>query len=130
MPRPRNPENEAHRAAQERYRLKLKEARRPEAQPADWAVAAAFALALFRLREEGQSNSAFETVVADSKAILVGDGYSTKEAVRKLMARLLFRSDLETLAHLTARPAESSPSPRYSMLQKRRIRNPRSEAEA
>lgn len=127
MPRPRNPENEAHRAAQERYRRRLKDARKPEAQPVDWAVAAAFAIALARLREEGQASSVLEAVVVDSKSILLGDGYSANEAVRKLMARLLFRDDLPTLTDLTARPADDGRSPHYFAFQKRDSLNSRSE---
>lgn len=103
MPRPRSPLTEAHRSAQERYRLRLKEIRRPEAQSVDWAVTAAFAVALSRVREGGESNPLIETIVADSKAILLGDGYAPNEVVRKLMARLLFRDDLATLTDLTVR---------------------------
>lgn len=129
MPRSRNPKKEAHRAAQERYRLKLKEARKPEAQPVDWAIAAAFAVTLSRLRERGQSNSMLETVVTDSKAILLGDGYSAKEAVRKLTARLLFRGDIETLTDLTVEPSKEHCSPHYFGVQKRKVRESRSETE-
>lgn len=127
MPRPRNPANEAHRAEQERYRDRLKAARKPEAPPVDWAVAAAFALALARLRETGQSNAVLESVVADSKAILLGDGYSPNEAVRKLMSRLLYRDDMESLKALTTKPKDSRSSTHYFALQKRGNRVSRSE---
>lgn len=127
LPRPRNPDKEAHRAAQERYRRRLKDARKPEAQPVDWAIAAAFSVALARLREGGRSSSVLEAVVADSKSILLGDGYSANEAVRKLMARLLFRDDLPTLKGVTAKPADDGRSPHYFALQKRDSRNSRSE---
>lgn len=120
MPRPRNPAKEAHRAEQERYRKRLREARKPEAPPVDWAVAAAFALALSRLRETGQSNAVLESVVADSKAILLVDGYSPNEAVRKLMSRLLYRDDLEELKDITTPPSTGRSSPHYFPLQKRR----------
>jgi hypothetical protein len=127
MPRPRNPANEAHRAEQERYRDRLRAARKPEAPPVDWAVAAAFALALARLRETGQSNAVLESVVADSKTILLGDGYSPNEAVRKLMARLLFRDDLESLRKITSKPTKGSSSPHYSSFKKRIPTNSHSE---
>lgn len=128
MPRPRNPANEVHRAEQERYRNRLKAARKPEAPPVDWAVAAAFALALSRLRETGQSNAVLESVVADSKAILLGDGYSPNEAVRKLMSRLLYRDDLESLKAITTKPTSGRSSPHYFSFKKRGSTVSRSEA--
>ncbi len=127
MPRPRNPANEAHRAEQERYRDRLKAARKPEAPPVDWAVAAAFALALSRLRDTGQSSPVLESVVADSKAILLGDGYSPNHAVRKLMSRLLYRDDLEALKTIATKPATGLSSPHYFVRQKRGNRVSRSE---
>lgn len=119
MPRPRSPEKEAHRADQERYRKRLQEVRKPEAPPVDRAIAAAFALALSRLREAGQSNPLLEAVVADSKALLLRDGYAPNEAVRKLMARLLYRSDLRSLEKRTAELTRGRFSPHYSSVQKR-----------
>lgn len=119
MPRPRNPANEAHRAEQERYRDRLKAARKPEATPVDRAIAAAFALALSRLREAGQSNPALEEVVTDSKALLLKDGYAPNEAVRKLMARLLYRGDLRSLEKRTAELTKGRFSPHYSSVEKR-----------
>lgn len=97
MPRPRDARNESRRVAQERYRSKLREIRRPEAPRVDGAVAAAVAVALARLRANGERNAALETVIADSKSILIVAGYAPREAVRKLMSRLLYREDLEPL---------------------------------
>jgi hypothetical protein len=119
MPRRRNPENETHRAEQERYRKRMREARKPEAPPVDRAIAAAFALALSRLREAGQSNPVLEAIVTDSKALLLKDGYAPKEAVRKLMARLLYRGDLRSLEKRTAELTKGRFSPHYSSVQKR-----------
>ncbi|MEE9985192.1 hypothetical protein [Agrobacterium pusense] len=119
MPRPRNPANEAHRAEQERYRDRLKAARKPEAPLVDRAIAAAFALALSRLREAGQSNPVLEEVVTDSKALLLKDGYAPNEAVRKLMARLLYRGDLRSLEKRTAELTKRRFSPHYSSVEKR-----------
>lgn len=97
MPRPRNSWNEKQRAAQERYRARLREIRRPEAPRVDGAVAAAFALALARLRGAGERNTALETIIADAKRLLIDAGYAPNEAVRKLMSRLLYRAGLEPL---------------------------------
>lgn len=97
MARPRNPRNECHRAAQERYRMRLREIRRPEAPRVDGAVAAAFAVALARLRGAGARSAALETIIADAKELLIDAGYAPNEAVKKLMTRLLYRDDLAPL---------------------------------
>ncbi|UWU23017.1 hypothetical protein N2601_08745 [Rhizobium sp. CB3060] len=108
MPRRRNPVNEKQRAAQERYRARLRDIRRPEAPRVDGAVAAAFAVALARVRGTGERSAALETIIADSKALLIDAGYAPNEAVRKLMSRLLYRDDLEPLDAATRK--RSGPS--------------------
>ncbi|WP_142627975.1 hypothetical protein [Rhizobium sp. P007] len=105
MPRPRNSWNEKQRAAQERYRARLREIRRPEAPRVDGAVAAAFAIALARLRGMGERNATLEAIIADSKTLLIAAGYAPNEAVRKLMSRLLYRDDLEPLDAAARRPS-------------------------
>lgn len=128
MPRPRTPEGEAHRAEQERYRQRLRARRTPEAPKVDGAVAAAVAAALARLREDGKSDPALESVIAGSKAILQNEGYAPGEAVKKLRSRLLFRADLETLKEITTRPSKGRSSPRYSEFQNRYSSISRSDA--
>jgi hypothetical protein len=108
MPRPRNPENEKQRAAQERYRTQLREIRRPEAPRVDGAVAAAFAVSLARMRQMGKRNAILEAVIADSKEVLIAAGYAPNEAVRKLMSRLLYRDDLEPLDAATRNRSRTS----------------------
>ncbi|NKJ72687.1 hypothetical protein GFL38_10465 [Rhizobium leguminosarum bv. viciae] len=97
MPRPRNARNESRRAAQERYRRRLREIRRPEAPRVDGAVAAAFAVALARVRRMGERNATIEAIIADAKELLIAAGYAPNEAVKKLMMRLLYRDDLAPL---------------------------------
>lgn len=108
MPRPRNPRNESHRAAQERYRTRLRDIRRPEAPRADGAIAAAFAVALARMRGTGERSAAFEAIIADAKELLIAAGYAPNEAVRKLMSRLLYRGDLESLDAATQKRSGTS----------------------
>lgn len=38
-----------------------------------------------------------EAIITDSKELLIAAGYAPNEAVRKLMARWLYRDDLEPL---------------------------------
>lgn len=97
MPRPRNSVNEKQRAAQERYRARLRIIRRPEAPRVDGAVAAAFAVALARVRGTDERSATLEAIIADAKELLIAAGYAPNEAVRKLMSRLLYRDDLEPL---------------------------------
>jgi len=119
MPRPRNPAKEAHRAEQERYRKRLKEARKPEAPQVDGALAAAFAVVLGRFRSAEKSDPVLETVIEASKAILIEAGFAPNEAVRKLMGRLLFRDDLDSLNVITKKPPKGEASPHYFRFGKR-----------
>ncbi|TAX30758.1 MULTISPECIES: hypothetical protein [Rhizobium] len=109
MPRPRNSRNESHRAAQERYRSRLREIRRPEAPRVDGAVAAAFAVALARVRGTGERSAIIEAIIADAKELLIAAGYAPNEAVKKLMMRLLFRHDLAPLDVATRNRIGASP---------------------
>ena len=109
MPRPRNPRNESRRAAQERYRRRLREIRRPEAPRVDGAVAAAFAVALARVRRMGERSATIEAIIADAKELLIAAGYAPNEAVKKLMMRLLYRDDLAPLDVATRNRIGASP---------------------
>jgi hypothetical protein len=97
MPRIADERNEAGRTATERWREKLRAQREPESCHADVAVAAAVAVLLDRLRETGRRSPDLEEVLSVSKSIMKSRGYGGRSSARKLMSRLLYRTDLPTL---------------------------------
>lgn len=97
MPRIADEKNERGRAATERWRERLREQREPESCHADVAVAAAVAVLLDRLRETGRRSTDLEEVLSVSKQIMKSRGYGGRSSARKLMYRLLYRTDLPVL---------------------------------
>lgn len=103
MPRPRNPGNEAQRAAQQRYRERLRGQRRPEADAVDSALSVA--VAIYRHTAEQRSSDrdirragGFEVMAIN---YLISRGYAPAMATRQVRRRVR-RLDIEHLIPLVS----------------------------
>lgn len=112
MPRPRNPGNEEQRAAQQRYRERLRGQRRPEADAVDTALAAA--VAVYRHTAEQRSSDrdvrradGFEFMAIN---YLISRGYAPAMAARQVFRRVR-RLDIEDVVTMVSGASESIPGP-------------------
>lgn len=101
MPRPKTPENAAGAAATARWRKAVREARRPEVDAVDSALAAALAVYLHAATVRGRDRDIERIVALERLAIehLVSKRYDAKQARRAVLRRLR-RDDAGSLATL------------------------------
>ena len=127
MPRPRNPAKEAHRAANEAYRARLRESGKPEASAVDISIAAAVAAVVSQMTLEQRDDPTVRRILSIAKKLLA-QRYTRDTAVKKLRGRLLYRADIEELRELLTTQSDSKPSsPHYSLNETREIRDSRSD---
>ncbi|MBP2235237.1 hypothetical protein J2Z31_001729 [Sinorhizobium kostiense] len=114
MPRVRNPENEAQRSAQERYRERLRSQQRPEADAVDTALAAALAVYRHTAEQRGSEKDVRRSDGLEIMAInyLVSRGYAPTMAERQVRRRVrrLDVGDLVTMVSGASQPAFPSSS--------------------
>lgn len=128
MPRPRNPANEKHRAANAAYRARLRENGKPEASAVDVSIAAAVAAVVSQMTLEQRDDPTVRRILSVAKKLLARR-YSRDTAVKKLRGRLLYRADIADLRDLiTTKNDSGSPSPHYFLVEKRESYDSRSDA--
>ncbi len=118
MPRARNPENEAQRSAQERYRERLRVQQRPEADAVDTALAAAIAVYRHTAEQRGSEKNVRRSDGLEIMAInyLISRGYAPKMAERQVRRRVR-RLEIEDIVPMVAgasQPAFSSSAHKLS----------------
>lgn len=112
MPRARNPENEAARSAQGRYRDRLRGQQRPEADAVDTALAAALAVYRHTAKQRGSEKDVRRSDGLELMAInyLVSRGYAPRMAERQVRRRVrrLDVDDLVPMVSGTSQPPAPS----------------------
>ncbi|QIX22394.1 hypothetical protein FOB41_15190 [Agrobacterium pusense] len=107
MPRPRNPANEAGRAAQERYKAKLDATGGATTDAVDAAISAALALFRHEAETRGQSKNLerIEGIERMAASILVSRGGKPNPVLRAVHLRTR-RLDVEELQRLANQPLD------------------------
>lgn len=91
MPRPRNPENETQRSAQERWRERIRAAGRPEVDLVDSAITVASAVFMNAVKDRPPASAARQRAEAIQRIAvkyLVSLGKDPGEALRMVYKRL------------------------------------------
>lgn len=91
MPRPRDPANEVHRSAQQRWRDRIRTAGRPEVDLVDTAITVAAAIFTDTVKDKPETSAARQRADALQRLAvnyLVSRGKDRKEAFRMVYKRL------------------------------------------